>query len=934
MSKSTAPTKYFPVFWMVTLGAIALIAVFAQEHPRSAAGKQASNAATMQQSGHVRAGSSEQPLAFEANQGQTDARVKYMARSSGYTVFLTQQEAVLSLTPKSHSSVAGPRRGQLGEPNEAASSIETSSIAMQLVNGNPTPQISAGNELPGKSNYFIGDDPSKWHADVKHFATVKYEGAYPGVDLAFHGQQRQMEFDYIVAPGADVSPIAMRFSGTKKIATDAAGSLVLTSAGGDVVLQRPVAYQLKDGSRETVSAGFVVKANGDVAFNLGAYDRSRELVIDPTVTFATYLGGSAEDDGYGVGFDSFGNVYVTGQTASTNFPGVSNTSGGGFDAFVAKISPDGSRLLYSTYIGGSGSDSGNAIAVDYLGNAYVAGGTTSNNFPHTGGFQTTFGGSVDAFVLKLNSSGSIVYSSYLGAGGDDVANGIAIDSSGAAYVGGSTTSQNNFPLVNAYQGTMAGTSNGFVSQVSSSGGTLSYSTYLGAGSKDFASGVAVDSTGKIYVTGATENSNFPIKSGVQTSCGTAPNCNGGVFDAFVTILDPSQTTAASQLVYSTFLGGEGADEGLGIAVDSSNRIYVTGLTQSASFPRQAALYNVFGGVTDAFVAEIDPSVSGSAGLIYSTYLGGSLVDVGTGIAVDENGNAYVTGQTASTNFPTKNPIQASLGGGAGTDAFVSEIGASGSTLVFSTYLGGSGNENVLASGGSLSGIGGIAVELAGADIYVAGNTGSSDFPTVSPKQSALAGLPFDAFVASYNVSTAVDFAIAATTPAAVSAGSSGSSTVTLTSQNGYANQVSLTCLVSGNGSPLPTCGTGAFGTNPVTPSSGGATSTLTIKTTGASAALRKSSNIFYAMWMPVIGFALIGMRFSSGEPRRKKLLGFLLLGIVMASLFLLPACSSGSGGGGGGGCSGCTPAGNYTVTVSGTDAAGLVHSTNMTLTVN
>ncbi len=935
MSNPSAPARLFPVLGIVSLVVIAATTMIAARHPESARTAIASSSPSVKNArwNDRHAVNPERPLAFEANEGQTDERVKFVARSNGYTVFLTQNNAVLSLAPKTLSSVTGSRRGNPGRPALLFSNqTNTPSIAMQLLNGNAAPQISAANELPGKSNYFIGDDPSKWHAGVKHYATVKYASVYPGVDLAFHGQQRQMEFDYIVAPGADAASIAMKFNGAKNIATDASGDLVLTSTGGDVVLHRPVAYQLKDGSRESVSADFVVKNNSEVAFTLGNYDRSRELVIDPTVTFATYLGGSAEDDGNGVGFDSFGNVYVTGQTASTNFPGASNTSGGGFDAFVTKISPDGSQLLYSTYIGGSGSDSGNAIAVDYLGNANVAGGTGSSNFPHTGGFQTTFGGSLDAFVLKLDSSGSLVYSTYLGAGGDDVANGIAIDASGAAYIAGSTTSQNNFPLVNAYQGTMAGTSNGFVAQVSASGGTLSYSTYLGAGSKDFAGAVAVDSTGKIYVTGATENSSFPIKNGVQTSCGTAPNCNGGVFDAFVTILDPSQTTAANQLVYSTFLGGEGTDEGLGIALDSSNRVYVTGLTQSTLFPRRAALYNVFGGVTDAFVAEIDPSISGSTGLIYSTYLGGTLADIGTGIAVDENGDAYVTGQTSSPNFPSKNPTQASLAGG--TDAFVTEIGASGSTLVFSTYLGGSGNENALASGGNLSAIGSIAVELAGADIYVAGNTASSsDFPTVAPKQAKFGGTPFDAFAASYNVSTAVDFTIAATTPAAVSPGSSGSSTVTLTSQNGYADSVNLTCLVSGTGSPLPTCGTGAFGTTPLTPTSSGATSSLTIKTTGASAALQKSSNIFYAMWMPVIGIALIGMRLTTGQSQRKKLLGFVLLGIVMASLFMLPACSGG-GGGGGGGCSGCTPAGNYTVTVSGTDAAGLVHSTNTTLTVN
>ncbi len=880
------------------------------------------------------------PLAFEQNQGQTDPQVKYMARANGYTLFLTNHDAVFAFHSKSSGSgLAAGRRARSSISNSAAAAQEKpdSVVRMQLVGKNSAAQIAAVNQLPGRTNYYIGNDPKKWHSNVPQYSRVAYKNVYPGIDLAYYGEQSKLEFDFIVAPESNPAPIDLAFSGAEHVSADASGNLVVSSASGDVVLHKPVAYQQQNGSRQLVDARFVLKANNQVSFQLGEFDHSRELVIDPTVTYSTYLGGLAEDDGYGIGFDSSGNAYVTGQTASTNFPVVGgippNTNAGGFDVFVTKIAASGASLVYSTYVGGSGNDSGNALAVDSLGDVFVAGGTTSSSFPTTStAFQTGLTGSPNAFVFELNPGGTaLTYSTYLGGTGSDVAEGIAVDSSGAYVVG--STSSTDFPTtLNPYQASLAGSSNGFVSKINTANSgpsSLVYSTYLGGGTGDFAAAVAIPSgstTGpsSAYVTGATPNTAFPTTLGaLQTTCGS---CSGGLPDAFVTVF----STDGKSLVYSTFLGGSGIDQGLGIAVDSSGDAYVTGLTQSSDFPLQSAWQKALGGTQNAFVAQLNPA--GTA-LVYSTYLGGGQNDGGTSIAIDQNKNAYLTGQTSSSNFPVANPTQATIGGG--NDAFVSEVNSAGS-LVFSTFLGGSANENTNAAGAQLSVLGSIAVDSAGANVYVAGNTLSTDFPTTAPEQKTEAG-GIDAFVVKYAFSTAPDFSISATTPTAVAPGTSGTSTVTLTAINAYASPVNLTCAVTGTGSPLPACSSTSFGTNPVTPTAAGATSTLTITTTGSSAAVVRPSKFFYAMWLPIAGMALVGMGFSSARTRRKKLLGFLMIGMVMAALFLMPACGgSSSTTPPPSGCTGCTPAGSYTVTITGTgtDTATTTHSTTVTLTVN
>ena len=932
MPKPSASRKSVPAVWVV-VGIAAAVAVAVaglglRAYTRSLA------AAKSQ--GQVRASMDNLPLAFEPNQGQTDPTVKYLARGSGYTVFLTENEAVFSLKSiaavhaqvTSRHAIGATSADKSDVPSKESGSNDTAAaIHLNLIGGNAQPQISASGPLPGHSNYFIGNDRSQWLTNVEHYGRVSYRDVYPGVDMTFYGGQKQLEFDFVVAPGASASPIRLGVSGADHVATDDDGNLVLKASTGSVELRKPVAYQMKDGTREPVDVLFVQHATHQVSFVLGNYDHSRALVIDPSVSYATYLGGSAEDDAYGIAVDSTGNAYVTGQTMSTDFPkvgGVQSTKKAEFDAFVTKISANGSSLVYSTYVGGNGEDSGNAIAVDASFDAFVAGGTGSSNFPVQGGYQTTPNGSLDAFVFELNPAGSaLTYSTYLGGSGQDYASGIALYN-GSAYVVGSTQSS-DFPTKNPLQSSIAGNSNGFVTVLNSSGNALVYSTFLGGGSGDFAAAVAVDSSGNAYVTGGTENPSFPVKNAFQPTCGSDGTCNGGLYDAFVTVYNP----AGSAYVYSTFLGGEGTDEGLGIAVDASGDAYVTGLTQSPShFPlKSPALQSSMGGTQDAFVTELNPT--GTA-LVYSTFLGGGQSDAGTGIAVDANNNAYVTGQTGSSDFPTASPTQSGSGGG--NDAFVSEINSTGSSLLFSTYLGGSADENTNL-GGNLASIGSIAVNSTGANIYVAGNTASTDFPTVAPEQATYGGAT-DAFVAMYSLnSTSPDFTISGTALNGVTPGGSSMSTITIAAVNHYNGTVNFTCSVAAGtgGTPLPTCSI------PTAVSGGAGTSTLTVNTTGSSqASNRGASSIFYAMWLPVVGLSLAGMRYTSAGSRRKKLLGFLLLGAMMTALFLLPSCSSSSkGGGGGGGCSGCTPAGTYTVTVTGTDStnANLTHSVNPALTL-
>lgn len=594
---------------------------------------------------------------------------------------------------------------------------------MTLVGAQETAAAKSAEELPGKVNYFSGSDPSEWRTDVPTYARVSYDQVYPGVDIVYYGNQRQLEYDFIVAPGSDPRVIKLQFDGADKVLLDATGDLLL-SLGESVVRQpKPLVYQEVSGERRAIEGGYTVDKNRAVGLAIGEYDRSLPLVIDPVLVYSTYLGGTDGEQALEIAIDPAGNAYVTGFTHSTNFPTANafQAANGGFqDAFVTKINAAGTAFIYSTYLGGSSGEQARGIAVDSSGNAYVTGFTGSTNFPIANAIQSTLDvGGQDAFVTKLNATGSaLVYSTFLGGVGPfnsaEFGEDIAVDSAGNAYVTGSTFS-NNFPVVNAVQATFGGFTDAYVTKINAAGTALVFSTYLGGSESEIGEGINVDSAGNVYITGDTRSTNFPTANAVQAA-------SGGDQDAFVTKLN----AAGSAFVYSTYLGGSAQDDGEAIAPDSSGNTYLTGNTFSTNFPVANALQPVHGGgvIQDAFVTKIN--ATGSA-LVYSTYLGGTGGEIGFGIAVDAAGNAYIAGGTGSfTSFPTANAIQCTSGGA--QDVFVTKLNSSGSAFIFSTYLGGSGSENGR----------GIAIDSSGG-MYVGGFTRSSDFPTVNPIQSAFGG---------------------------------------------------------------------------------------------------------------------------------------------------------------------------------------------------
>jgi hypothetical protein len=643
-------------------------------------------------------GYGKRPLAFEANQGQTDPQVKYLSRGAGYSLFLTSHEAVLALHEASRQEPALSGLKARTSPGKGSRESKSAVLRLKLVGSNAKTEVTGQDELPGKSNYFIGNDPKKWHTKVRQFAKVRYENVYPGVDLVYYGHQRELEYDFVVQPGASPKAIRLGIEGARLRLEH--GDLVMTSAAGDVHLRSAHIYQELNGVRRDVRGRYVIKGKGEVGFEVAAYDRRRALVIDPVLAYSTFLGGSGGDGGAGIAVDSAGNVYVTGVTGSTDFPtvgAVQPANNGVLDCFVTKFNTDGSALVYSTYLGGSGYDSVGGIALDSAGSAYLAGYTESTDFPTVHAIQPGYAGNGDAFVAKINAAGSaVVYSTYLGGSGSDGGDGIAVDSVGRVYVTGQTGST-DFPTVNALQPTYVGIGDAFVTKINAAGTALVYSTYLGGSETENSFGIAVDSAGNVYVIGDTGSDDFPVANAIQPT----PNGNG---DAFVTKIN----AAGSAFVYSTYLGGSGGERGSGIATDSAGNAYVIGTTQSTDFPTKNPIQPTNGGDVDAFVTEIN--AVGSA-VVFSTYLGGTGAEWGHGVAVDPAGNVYVTGITGSTDFPLVNAIQSAYAGN--SDAFVAKITAGGGALAYSTYLGGRSGDIGL----------GIAADANGT-AYVTGTTSS------------------------------------------------------------------------------------------------------------------------------------------------------------------------------------------------------------------
>ena len=710
------------------------------------------------------------PLSFEANVGQANRSVKFVSRGNGYGLFLTRKVAVLALRKGGCSvsassvteTVASPTRKETLRRGEAPCMSDPDVVRMRLVGADRMTASPVGEgRLPGNANYFIGNDPSKWRTGVPTYSKVRYRSVYPGVDLVYYGNQSQLEYDFVVFPGADPRPIRLRLSGVKELRLEPDGDLLVAAADGALTFHKPVMYQLIEGQQKAVEGSFALLANHSVGFKLGSYDRDKPLVIDPVLVYSTYLGGSGifdEGDGANaVAVDTEGNVYVTGYTYSTDFPvttGAIQTTNNGEtnqykpnNAFITKLNSTATALVYSTYLGGSGAasyfgDTANAIAIDGSGSAYVAGQTYSTNFPVTeGAFQTvnhaaaSTGQASNGFITKLNPTGSgLVYSTYLGGsqnedGEVEGVNGLAVDSSGNVYVAG-TTGSSDFPIMQgSFQTSYTpAASNAFVTKLNATGSDLIYSTFLGGNIGSFGLAIALDSSNDAYVTGSSFSTNFPVTQGAYQ-----PTNHFSAYqtaDAFVTKLNPT----GSALVYSTYLGGSGGssggDSGNAIVVDGSGNVYVAGNTNSSNFPTTsgafqtaepaAGVYN--GSGHNAFVTKLNPT---GTGLVYSTYLGGGgLGDTGggeysgdsaSGLAVDSSGSVYVVGETQSFNFPLTTGAMVTTLPSTGGSGFVTKLNPSGSALVYSSYLDASykGSNNAA----------GLALDSAD-NIYIVGQAGS------------------------------------------------------------------------------------------------------------------------------------------------------------------------------------------------------------------
>jgi hypothetical protein len=659
------------------------------------------------------------PIWFEPNKGQFPQASEFAARSQNYSLYLLDSAVVLKPLQRIE-------QGAHSRPKTVPR--ESSGATLLFVGSNRNPAVAGRGKLHSVSNYFRGSDPRNWLTKIAHYSSVEYRNVYPGIDLICRSRQTEPEFDWIVRPGADPAQIRLSvYGGNPSI--DRLGNLALKLPEGEAQLKKPTIYQEFGRNRHSVSGEFTLEENNQIAFQIGHWDRTRPLIIDPVLVYSTYLGGSTDDEAAQVSVDGSGNIYVIGTAQSDDFPLVNplqSNKTGFLEAFISKFDASGSNLVYSTYLGGTAPghvDSGNAIVVDQAGNAYITGQTNDLNFPTTpgaylpapgGGVGT---GSTDGWAAKLDPTGSsLIYSTYLTGNGNNVSStpsGIALDAAGDVYLTGAG-SCTGLITPGAYSTpSLPGGLRAFITKLNSNGSALVYSSCFGGNANDQPFAIAIDPSDNAYITGFTMSTDFPETTVLQSQ-------GAASLQAFVVKLNVS----GNQLMYSTLFG---SGQGFGIAVDASGNAYVTGYADSYLFPTAGPMQGGCQG-NNAFVSKINPS---GTTLAYSICLAGSVE--GYGIAVDSNDNAYITGRTQSTGLPAINAIQPIYGGGTlcgynCSDAFVTEVSADGSKFLFSTYLGDIGFE----SGN------GIAVDPSGS-IYVTGATSSLDFPLANPYQAVQNG---------------------------------------------------------------------------------------------------------------------------------------------------------------------------------------------------
>ncbi len=638
------------------------------------------------------------PISFEPNRGQADPGAEFVARGAGYYMTLGHNGPHILLRNKGTSA----------------------DVHMGLVGANHSAKLSGSNPLAGHSSYFHGKDSSRWITNLPNYGQVTAHDVYPGIDMVYYGDQAQLEYDFVVAPQTDPTRIRLHFDGVKSLKSAPSGDLILNTAAGDLRERKPVVYQQIAGTRRMIEAGFRITGAHDVTFKLGKYDRSQPLVIDPVLVYSSFLGGRDLDAVNSVAADSAGNMYLTGTTFST--------PKGDADVMIRKISADGSAFLYIADLGGADNDYGNGIAVDVNGFASVAGRTASLDFPVVAAFQSKNYGVNNAYVLRLDPAGTtLIFSTYMGGSDDDRAYAIALDRQGSVYLTGVSFS-NNFPTNDgAFQRDNRGGSDAFVAKFAPNGSAI-YSTLVGGKADDRANAIAVDASGNASIVGETLSDSFP-----QANPPFQHSRHGGL-EAFVTEVNAD----GSQLVFSTFSGGAGDDSASGVAIDLSGNIYVGGSTtgdKGFDIPNRSFNTGYNGGLSDIFVSKYSPN---GQSLLWTTFLGSHGGDYGDAVSVDANGNVYVAGNTDSNQYPvTRDAFQSNRGGG--VDGVLSVLDTNGQNLLYSTFYGGLGDDDAVS----------VTVNQF-FEVFLVGQTASSNFPVANALQRVAGGGPSDGFFAKFS----------------------------------------------------------------------------------------------------------------------------------------------------------------------------------------
>lgn len=682
------------------------------------------------------------PLYFIPNKGQVDSNALFYAKASQYILWMTKEGLVFDSVKKTAKETQIQKRKMDFENHQTPFAIDHSSSYKRdvsrliFLNANNNMEIVPVDMTAHRVNYFIGNEKSKWKRNIPTSKAVLYKEIYRNIDLKVYGMERQIECDWVVKPGGSPEDIRFEYKNVRGTRIDMEGKLAIKTEFGELIHKKPLSYQVIEGKKIEIGVEFKKTRKNTYGFKVQKFNTDYELIIDPLI-YSTYIGGSLDDCGYGIAVDGSRNAYITGYTLSSGFPTTTGAydndfNGGDCDVFITKVNSTGTDLLYSTFLGGSGDEIGLGIAIDGSGNAYVTGWTRSTDYPTTSGAYDTeyHGGDNDIFVTKLNSSGNdLEYSTYLGTSygmeNADASYGIAVDGSGNAYITG-------YSRVFTYiGGVMIKHHLVLVKKLNSTGTDVLYSIQLGSVNDDSEGcgyGIAVDGSGNAYVTGYTSSWDFPNTSGCYDTYPSYPTA------AFLSKID-----STGALLYSTYLGADGHNEGYGIAVDGSGNAYITGYTDASDFPTTTGAYDTsHNGDDDIFVTKIDPAGNGTNDLLYSTFLGGSGdYNCGEGIAVDGSGYAYVTGTTNSTDFPTTTDAYDTSHNG-DYDIFVTRIDPAGNginDLLYSTFLGGTDYDYGF----------GIAVELESA-LYVTGVTWSTDFPTTVGAYDTSSNGEWDAFL--------------------------------------------------------------------------------------------------------------------------------------------------------------------------------------------